>query len=600
MADSQQDKTASILVVDDAAENIEVLSSILKDQYRVLAATSGQRALDIVNSDNCPDLILLDVSMPDMDGYEVCRRLKANPDTAALPILFVTARNSAEDEVAGLDLGAADYLTKPVNPALVRARVAAQLALYDQSRHLQQLVNERTQELEKTNSALQEEIRQRGVALNRIRELRDFDPLTGLPNRDSFKRHLASAIEQEPDDQSTLAVVCIDIARFSQINSSYGHESGDAVLRFLAERLSDNLDKREIIGRLGSDSFVVLLRQSTPGSAPADLGSRATAVIANCRSNIPVSDDPITLDLFAGMAVWPGDGQSAEDLLRHAETALTHSAKDNAAMTFFSASMKDSARENMQLESQLRRAIEQDVLEPYYQPQINIASRKGCGAEALLRWPTGEGGFINPGQFIPLAENTGLIEDIGVLVQQKCFRQLHAWRDTLPADFVLSINLSAREFANDAIVDQLSRLAKENHCRTRQIELEVTEHALINDRGAAIEKLEALRAMGFRLSLDDFGTGYSSLAYVKDFPLDKLKIDRSFINDMLEGKRERAIVETIISLARNLDMTSVAEGVETEEQMQFLDQDACTIVQGFLYSPALPPASFEEWWLKQA
>ena len=600
MMQVERDKQATVLVVDDAAENIELLTSILKNRYRVLAATSGQRALDIAAGKSRPDVILLDVSMPDMDGYEVCRRLKAMPEVQQIPVLFVTSRDNPEDEVAGLDMGAADYLTKPVNPALVLARVASHLALFDQARHLQHLVAERTQELEKSNAALQEEIHQRSVALDRIRELRDFDPLTGLPNRDCFRRHLSTAIEEESPDTAALAVVCMDIARFSQINSSYGHDAGDSILKQLAERLSDNLDTREMIGRLGSDAFVVLLRQLGGAAASSSLGSRANAVISSCRQNLPLSGQSITLDLFAGISVWPNDGSDANDLLRNAEAALTHSVTEGVGLSYFSEGMKESARENMLLETKLRQAIERDALEPYYQPQIDIATRRGCGAEALLRWPDGAGGFISPGLFIPLAENLGLIEDIGLLVQHKCFRQLRDWQGKLPASFVLSINLSAREFASDGIVDQLTRLARESRCEFNQIELEVTEHALIHDRLSAIEKLEALRAAGFRLSLDDFGTGYSSLAYVKDFPLNKLKIDRSFINDMLKGRRERAIVETVINLARNLDMTSVAEGVETEQQMAALEQEGCSIIQGFLYSPALPPAEFEAWWAAQA
>lgn len=589
---------ASLLVVDDAPENIELLSTILRPQYRVLAATDGRRALEIANGNPAPDLILLDVSMPEMDGYEVCRRLKENPATARIPVLFVTARDSEADEVAALDMGAEDYLTKPINPALVKARVATHLALYDQSRHLQEMVEERTRALEATNKALQEEMQQREIALKRIHELRDFDPLTGLPNRDCMTRHLSSATEEDIAADERFGIVCLDIARFSQINSSHGHEAGNLVLTTIAERLSANVDASEMIGRIGSDSFAVLLRQPRSADA-AGLRNRTRAVVNACRTDVPLGDDSITLDLAAGIAMWPDDGNAAEELLQNAEAALNHAVTEGGgALSFFSARMNETARENTLLESRLRKAIDDNALEPYYQPQISMQQRRGCGVEALLRWPDGEGGFINPGMFIPLAEDLGLIDDIGRLVQHKCFVQLRDWQKSMPADFVMSINLSAREFGNDRIVEQLDEIARDAGCVTSQIELEVTEHALIHDHAATVEKLKALRALGFRLSLDDFGTGYSSLAYVKDFPLNKLKVDRSFINDMLAGHRAHAIVETIIALAQNLEMTSVAEGVETEEQMTALTALGCGIAQGFLYSPALPPSALEEWWRK--
>lgn len=586
----------TILVVDDAPENIELLSTILKPYYRVLAATSGQRALDIAAKETELKLILLDVSMPDMDGYEVCRRLKADPSSQSIPVLFVTSKDSASDEVTGLDLGAVDYLTKPVNPALVKARIATHLALYDQSQHLQKLVDARTEALANSNKALKEEIQQRNIALTRIRELRDFDPLTGLPNRDCFSRHLASAIEDEPDDRHAFAVICLDIARFSQINSSYGHETGNQVLKTIADRLSSLLDSREIIGRLGADSFAVLLRPSGIEQDAAGLSARANAAVAVCKQEISLNGQPLMLDIFAGVSTWPEDARNEKDLLSHAEAALNHSVSGDGGTAFFSPSMKQEAKDNLQMEAKLRRAIQQDELIPYYQPQIQIATRQPTGVEALLRWPNPEGGFISPGLFIPLAENLGLIEDIGRLVQYKCFLQLREWQSQLPADFVMSINLSAREFANDNIVEQLRRIATDVGCGTQQVELEVTEHALIHDRKLAIDKLNALRSLGFRLALDDFGTGYSSLSYVKDFPLDKLKIDRSFISDMLAGKREEAIVETIINLSDNLEMVSVAEGVETEQELQTLLKHGCGIAQGFLFSPAIPASEIIGYW----
>ena len=423
----------------------------------------------------------------------------------------------------------------------------------------------------------------------RIEALASTDALTGLFNRRQMGHALTDAIRQARRAGSTLALLLLDLDRFKQINDSLGHEIGDRVLLDCADRLKTCLRQGDVVARISGDQFALLVHEA---DAP---GAEATARRVLDAVSHPCSVDGLqfTLTCSVGVALFPVDGNDADMLVRHAESAMKRAKQGGRACFRFHQAHQDAdMRQRMRLDHAMRQALASQRFRLHYQPQIELKTGAVIGAEALIRWRDPELGEVSPGQFIPVAEETGFIIAIGDWVLEQAVRQAARWRDSglvMP----VSVNVSALQFQQTDFNARVASVLREHGLDGALLELELTESILVHDADEALARLSQLSQLGVRLAIDDFGTGYSSLAYLKRFPIDRLKIDRSFIKGVPTDESDGAIVRAIVQLAQALDMKVIAEGVETEPQRAFLLELGCDEFQGFLYAPALDALSFE-------
>ena len=423
--------------------------------------------------------------------------------------------------------------------------------------------------------------------------LAHHDPLTKLPNRMLLMSRLEHSIDQAQRQKQQLAIIMLDLDRFKDVNDSFGHLAGDDLLLMVAERLSSRLRLTDTVCRLGGDEFVVLLEElSYPESAARIANDIITAM--NAPWLLP-SGHEVRIGASIGISLYPDHGSVPIELVQHADTAL-YQAKNEGRNCFkyFSESLTLAARERINIEFRLRRAIENGELRVFYQPQIKISSGEIVGAEALVRWQTASGELIPPIRFIPIAEETGLITAIGNWVLQESCRQGKVWLDAGLPPLRIAVNLSPHQFLHSDICEIVSSTLQQTGFPAQYLELELTESALMKREAQAIDILNRLHDLGVHLAIDDFGTGYSSLAYLKSFPLDVLKIDKSFIDDIPMDSDDMEITATIIAMAKTLRMQVIAEGVETAAQMDFLSSRQCDFYQGYFASKPLPAPAFEQ------
>jgi diguanylate cyclase (GGDEF)-like protein/PAS domain S-box-containing protein len=697
--DDNTDK-ATILIVDDAPENLSVLGELLQPDYAVRAANNGLRALKVAHDAPRPDLILLDIMMPDMDGYAVLTHLKGDPATRDIPVIFVTALDASTDEQRGLDLGAVDYITKPICPAIVLARVRTQLELKrmrdrlrDENAWLEAEVMRRIRQREliltsagegicgtdpegnisfinpaaaamlgymqedllghaahatfygrradgspypaadcpltnclagkfgindredvfwrKDGTLLEVEftcqpIIEAGESLGTVVTFRDiserkryraeierksnFDDLTGLPNRNLLADRLAQGITRCRRSGGMLAVLLINLDRFKTINDSLGRTAGNTVLREVAQRLFAHTPVGVTLARTEGDEFVLTMEID----GPAAVAQLAQPLLAALAEPCQVDTRQFFLTASIGIALYPRDGDNNETLLQNAAAAMTRAkiASGNAYQ-FYATEMNARALERLDMENGLRRAIDQGELVVHYQPQLSLKSGAIIGAEALVRWQHPERGLIPPGDFIPLAEESGLIVPLGTWVLRAACLQNRAWQEAGLPPFTVAVNLSARQVAAQDIVQLAGDILRETGLDARYLELELTESMVMADADAFIQATEQLKGLSITLSIDDFGTGFSSLSYLKRFSIDRLKIDQSFVHEMTQDPNSAVIAQAIISLAHSLGLAAIAEGVETAAQLNYLRSHHCDEMQGFLFSRALPADEFE-------
>lgn len=425
---------------------------------------------------------------------------------------------------------------------------------------------------------------------DQLRYLSDFDPLTDLPNRRLLRDRTIQAISRARRRHEQVALLIIDLDRFKNINDSLGHGSGDAVLKVMARRLTEQARDSDTISRLGGDEFVILLPDL---DEHADLSALASRYLQMIAEPLSIDDHTIVTTASIGLALCPGDGEDFDTLLKNADTALYHAkGQGRNNFQFFTEAMNQQVSERLLMETHLRDALGRDELELYYQPQYDFSSNRLIGCEALLRWNSSQG-LIMPDRFIPLAEETGLIIPIGAWVLQQACRQAREWDRIHGTPLSMAVNVSAVQFRPE-LVDDVKSALLDSGFPARQLVLEVTESVLMSDVEGSISLLHQLRELGVRIALDDFGTGYASLAYLKRFALDKLKIDRTFIMGIPEDEDDVAITSSIIDIARHLRLKTVAEGVETEAHCEFLRRAGCHIAQGYFYSPPLPAQAFEQ------
>lgn len=423
-----------------------------------------------------------------------------------------------------------------------------------------------------------------------------YDELTGLPNRNLFNDRMARAIARARREGIPLTLLFCDLDNFKVINDSLGHAAGDVLLQHVADRLRGVMRVSDTVCRLGGDEFVAILEGSDANAA----AHVAEHIIAALSAPYLLGARTLSIGTSLGIAIYPEDGKDAGELLRAADTAL-YAAKSagRSVFRFFSRELDAQAHDRMALESGLRQALGKGELHLHYQPQVAMESGAVVGAEALLRWHSAEFGDVPPARFIPVAEDSGLIREIGTWVLQEACRQARVWRAHHP-DFVMAVNISALQLNEPRLVDEVAACLARFGIPPAQLELEITESALLNQSGTVDATLRALDELGVHLSLDDFGTGYSSLGYLKRLPIDRLKIDRGFVENLPHSADDAAIVEAIMALAGALRMSVIAEGVETEEQLIFLHQAGCACAQGWLFGRAVAPAEFELLFLASA
>ncbi len=434
------------------------------------------------------------------------------------------------------------------------------------------------------------DITQRKETEKRINYLANFDALTGMPNRAQLDAHIKYALSLAKRTNGQLAAMFIDIDHFKDINDTLGHSIGDAVLIVIAQRLQLMLREQDTVSRLGGDEFILIL----PGAdalGVAQVAQKLLEVIAQpCQSER--YDLVVTASI--GIALYPTDGVDLDTLSRSADTAMYQAKRSGRnSYRFFTAEMQASANRNMDLVSALRKALERDQLHVHYQPQVSLRDGRIIGAEALLRWRHPELGNISPAEFIPVAEDSGLILPIGEWVMRSAVQQLKEWIASGHTPFVIAVNLSAVQFRHPSLLDMVGRILEETGLPPQYLELELTEGVAMHDPEGAVAVMDKLHERGVRMSIDDFGTGYSSLNYLKKFKVYKLKIDQSFVRDINTDPEDRAIVAAIISMARSLSLQTIAEGVETVEQMELLRIQGCDEYQGYYFSKPLSVEDFE-------
>ncbi len=684
----------TLLVVDDREANLIAMKALLQSgDWHVRTASSGVEALKCLLEDDV-GLVLLDVQMPEMDGFEVARLMRGNSRTRFTPIIFISAvDHTSESVMRGYATGAVDFIHKPFDPQVLRHKVSSLLD-HERSRRDLQLL---TQQLERerafnasvlenaaegilvvndegmidfANAAIAQMLHcqvsqlqgtrlldhietsslqdgnwresqiyehwRRGMvyrlhdAFLRIvndgllpvalscsplsRQQRSMvvivldmsvvhslhaqlesqavtDALTALPNRRGFDQALEAALARNDRDGKYLAVLYLDLDGFKRINDSLGHAAGDEVLKRVADQLQKCLRPYDILARMGGDEFTALLDSL---DHPEDAARVAEKLIEAISIRYKVDGMEVTLGASIGIACFPDSGRSVDAILRAADMAMYEAKRAGRQQyRFFSPEMNGRARSRLMLEESMRVAIEQNEFALVYQPQIYLDTGRLRGFEALLRWQHRVAGSVSPGVFIPLLEETRLINRLGGWIFRQGVSQCRTW-PSFSQGLVVSLNVSPVQFSMPQLVEDLRRVIEEEGLNPAQVEVEVTEGALMADLENTREQLRQLRQLGVKIAIDDFGTGYSSLAYLRHFELDTLKIDRLFISNMLDSPKDAAVVSTIINLGRELGLEVIAEGVETIAQRDWLIDHECHIMQGFLVSPGLPVNSARE------
>jgi diguanylate cyclase (GGDEF)-like protein/PAS domain S-box-containing protein len=445
--------------------------------------------------------------------------------------------------------------------------------------------------------AVKEDITNRKNDEARILQLSNFDLLTGLPNRSQLNEHLAYAIGFAQRNREKLAVMFLDLDRFKNINDTLGHSVGDQYLIEIARRLKHTVREEDTVSRLGGDEFILLF-PGADGDAAAQVASKLLDAV---RRPCVIDKHELTDTASVGIAIYPDDGLTAEELLKNADTAMNRLKQGSRNdFRFFTQEMQAHSVRNMQLLNALRQALARDELHLHYQPQVSLLDGRVIGVEALLRWHHPELGPVSPAEFIPLAEESGMIIPVGEWVLRTATRQMKAWLDSGLSPMMVAVNLSAIQFRQPALPELVTRILEETGLAAEHLELELTEAVAMDDPQSAVEMMEKLYGLGIRMSIDDFGTGYSSLSYLKRFKVYKLKIDQSFVRDLTDDPEDKAIVTAIINLASSLGMHTIAEGVETAGQLAYLRLQGCDEVQGYYFSKPLPAQELEAYLRRQS
>jgi len=562
----------TVMMVDDEPITLGVIQSFLEEAgyHSFVTTTRPAEAMSLLR-ERRPDILLLDLVMPKVSGFDILAQVRADEGLRFTPVIIVTADSDPAKKLKLLEMGATEILTKPVDPSELKLRVRNALAF----------------------KAYQD-------------RLTDYDALTDLPNRKRFTADVAAALKRAERSRTMCALLHVDLDHFKQINDTLGHRVGDALLQAASARLQtalvdvettnwrhpEDLDPGLVLARISGNGFASLLTNMLSVDTASRVARNTLAALAG---PFPTGGQQVYLTASIGVACFPNDAADAETLLKNAEMAM-YQAKRRGRNTFefFSQEMNARALERLSLEGRLRRALEREEFVLYYQPKVDVSVPRIVGAEALLRWKHPELGMIPPARFIPVAEDTGLIVEIGDWLLRAVSQQVRAWGEQgLPA-IPVSVNVSGAQVRQRKLFDSVRRALEASGIPPSSLVVELTESILMDDATGNVEMLAKLKETGIRLSMDDFGTGYSSLTYLKRFPIDELKIDRAFISGVPAERDSMAIVAAIIAMARALGLKVVAEGVETEEQLKFLRSLRCDAYQGYYCSRPVPSEPFAD------
>jgi diguanylate cyclase len=563
-------RPVAIIADDEDLGRLLLAETAVASGLAPLSFDNGVAALEAALAQDVA-IVLLDVDMPGMDGYAVCRRLRAEARFATVPIVMVTGH---EDSVAisrAFDAGATDFISKPVNWALLPRRLAY--------------------------------ILRNAAASERIERLAYFDTLTGLPNRQRCIDVAERLFAEAASSGQQVAVIYVDLNSFKRVNDTFGHTVGDAVLQSVALRLARTLapfqsaNPSVSVARFGGDEFVVLVSDAHASSVALEIAGACSATL-----NDPIAHEGLEFHSAPsiGIAVYPDHGGDVATVLKHADTAM-YQAKAGAAgsIVMYTPAMSARLRDWLDLECRLRRAVQENRLQLHYQPKFRLSDNRLVGAEALLRWCDVEHGEIPPARFIEIAEDSGLIIDLGAWVIRAVCRQLRAWQDA-GHSIPVAINVSGKELLHGDPAWTLESEAAAAGIPSSLLEVEMTESVLVKDSARVRAALERLRQLGCRIALDDFGTGYSSLAYITRFPPDRIKIDKAFVHNLDRSAGDSALANAILSLGDSLNVAVTAEGVERLGQLEWLRKRGCHEAQGFLLSKPLPAQEFARRFLSGA
>ncbi|EKN43706.1 MULTISPECIES: EAL domain-containing protein [Pseudomonas syringae group] len=684
---------ATILIVDDDVHVRDLLEVLLQNQhYRTQTAESGEQALEMVEK-HAPDLILLDIMMPGMDGYEVASRLKSGKTTSNIPIIMLSALDERSARISGLEAGAEEYLNKPVDSAELWLRVRNLLRLKsfgdymkDHNLILEDQLQQRTIDLERFRSVMDasddaiflinrntmsliefnrracqllgytadelqrktpaelgdssmeqlevvydqiiagngpsepletmirdksgrdvsveihrqayqagndwiivgivHDITRRKESDQRLLKMAHYDSLTGLPNRDLFYTSLQMGLTQAAVSRWKLAVMTVNLDGFKNINETWGHVLGDQTLLEVSKRLARCLNASDTLGRVDGDEFALILMIR---EGQADTHQILERIRTTLRTPFQIEDQRVVMTASIGVALFPEDGEDARELVRHAYTAMNNAKKKGVdGYRFYTAQMNTEVSERLDLENALREAVQQRAFEIAYQPKVSLEDGSICGLEALLRWPRPDQPRISPAVFVPVLESLALISEVGSWMIDSVCAQIALWQRSGLGSFQVAVNVSGQQIEGSGLIADIGKALERHKVDPKWLEVELTESSLMENTSHTITTLQTLKNMGVRISIDDFGTGYSSLAYLRRFPIDKLKIDIAFIREVTSNPQDAAIARAIIELAHSLDLKVIAEGVETPEQRAFLTENHCDQIQGYLVSKPLP------------
>ena len=558
-----EERPIVVLADDDPSIRLMVRHVLESEDFDIVEASDGLEALKAVEKHH-PALILLDAVMPGIDGFTTCQQIKDKGYTD-IPVMMITGLDDDASVERAYEVGAIDFITKPIKWAVLKHRVKSVVA--------------------------------KVIAERKVKLLAYRDTLTGLPNRLLFADRLEQAVVRSERTRTSMALMLIDIDDFKLVNDSFGHDAGDKLIKAVGDLISKSLRRADTIARLGGDEFAVIIEGI---DGPDDAISIADNLTTILEHNVRLDDQETYTSASIGIAVYPGDGKDARTLLKNSDTAM-YRAKESGrhCFQFYKPEMSVSAMERLDLENSLKAAFENDEFLIHYQPVVDLHKNEVVGVEALLRWHHPEKGMIQPNDFVSVVEDCGLIVALGEWMINSVCKQVKLWHDAGLEKQNVSINLSPRQFKEQDLVTLFTQALAENGIEGSSLSVEVTERTLIDNVGEVEKTLKKLREMGLRILLDDFGTGYASLAYLKEFPVDVVKIDHVFIAGIPDNQDDSAIVDAIAGLTRGLKLALHAEGVENERQLNVLKGLGCQFAQGYYWSKPLPGNEYEQFYMNQ-
>jgi diguanylate cyclase (GGDEF)-like protein len=570
----QNEALSQILIADDDPSFRESLQRLLVQWgYQVKTVGDGNRAWEMVQA-NPPDLVLLDWTMPGCNGLELCRRIRALQDPHPTYVILVTGRAATEDSVAGLEAGADDYITKPVEFLSFRARIKVGVRMAK----LQQQLADRARVLEETLAETRQLELDAAEGRQREHFLAFHDSLTGLPNRQLFVDRLEQTIAHTQRNRQIAAVLFLDLNGYKEINDTIGHCAGDQLLGLVAQRLKACLRESDTVARLGGDEFGVI---ASGLSRQVDAEVIAVRILESLSDTFTVDNQTCTVGASIGISLWPSDAEDVETIIRRADIAMYRAKRQGKnSFVFYNRSPESGLQDRVLIENDLREALVRNEFVLHYQPQVSMRPVARTGVEALVRWQRPRSGLLFPKDFLPVAEETGLIVPLGRWVLRTACRQAAIEQTANNSESRMAVHLSGRQFRGANLLQTIKETLEETCLRASALELEISEKVAMQNIDHSLKTMAQLKDIGVCVALDDFGTGFSSLSSLKRFPIDNLKIDRSHVRGLPNDQENAVITSAIISMAHRLRVGVIADGVETAEQWRYLRSLGCDEAQG--------------------